>query len=105
VTGFVAVLTTTGTAEAAETIAEVLLQDGLAACVQISAVRSRYVWNGALERADEQLLLIKTREGLFEPLRAKIRSLHAYDTPEIVAVPITAGDVDYLAWIAEATRA
>jgi periplasmic divalent cation tolerance protein len=100
---FVTILTTTATEEQAEAIAEALLAEGLAACVQIAAVRSRYVWQGAVRRDAEQLLLIKTRAELFEPVRARIRALHPYETPEIVALAIAAGDVDYLAWMAEAT--
>ena len=103
-TGYVAVLTTTASETEAETIAEALLAEGLAACVQIAAIRSRYVWNGAVQREEEQLLTIKTRAELFEPVRAKIRTLHSYDTPEITAVPIAAGDVDCLGWIGGVTR-
>jgi len=98
-TGFVTVLTTTAAADEAEVIAEALLADGLAACVQITEIRSRYVWNGQIQREPEQLLLIKTRAELFEVVRGKIRAMHSYDTPEIVALPITAGDADYLAWL------
>jgi uncharacterized protein involved in tolerance to divalent cations len=105
VSGFVTVLTTTASEAEAETIADALLQDGLAACVQIAEIRSRYVWRGAVQREPEQLLLIKTRAELFEPLRARIRTLHSYDTPEIVALPITAGDGDYLAWLGAVTAA
>jgi uncharacterized protein involved in tolerance to divalent cations len=104
-TGFITILTTTASPDEAERIADALLSEQLAACVQIAAVRSRYVWNGEVERAEEQLLLIKTRQALFEPARARIRALHAYETPEIVALPIAAGDADYLAWLAETTRA
>jgi uncharacterized protein involved in tolerance to divalent cations len=104
-TGFLTILTTTATEADAEAIAEALLAEGLAACVQIAQVRSRYVWQGEVKREAEQLLLIKTREALFEPVRARIRTLHPYDTPEIVALPITAGDVDYLGWLGAATRA
>ena len=103
-TGYVAVLTTTASETEAETIAQALLAEGLAACVQISAIRSRYVWNGAVQREEEQLLTIKTRAELFEPVRAKIRTLHSYDTPEITAVPIVAGDADYLSWIGSVTK-
>ena len=103
-TGYVTVLTTTATEDEAETIAEALLADELAACVQILAIRSRYVWKGEVRREPEQLLLIKTRQALFEPVRARIRTLHSYDTPEIVALPITAGDADYLAWIGGVTK-
>lgn len=103
-TGFVTVLTTTASEAEAEAIAEALLAEALAACVQIAQVRSRYVWKGAVQREAEQLLLIKTRAALFERVRARIRALHGYDTPEIVALPITAGDADYLGWLAESTR-
>ncbi len=102
-TDAVTILTTAGSAEEADRIAEVLLNEGLAACVQITPVRSRYVWKGAVQREDELLLLVKTRATLFEPVRARIRSLHSYETPEIVALPVSAGDPDYLAWIAGST--
>jgi len=72
--------------------------------VQIAAIRSRYVWEGQVRHEAEQLLLIKTRAALFEIVRAKIRSLHSYETPEIVALPITAGDGDYLSWMAGVVR-
>jgi uncharacterized protein involved in tolerance to divalent cations len=97
------VQTTTATVDDAERIAEILLTEKLAACVQIVPIRSRYVWKGQLERADEQLLLIKTQQALFEPVRARIRAEHSYETPEIVALPVSAGDPDYLVWIADST--
>ena len=100
----IVIQTTTASLEEAELIAEALLGEGLAACVQTAPVRSRYVWKGAVERADERLMLIKTRADLFEPVRARIRALHSYETPEIVATAIVAGDPDYLAWIAGVTR-
>ena len=102
--GFVTILTTAASPDEAERIAEALLAEALVACVQISEIRSRYVWKGEVQREDEQLLLIKTRAALFEPVRARIRELHSYETPEIVALPVTAGDPDYLAWIAGVTR-
>jgi uncharacterized protein involved in tolerance to divalent cations len=104
VTGFVTILTTTATEADAEMIADALLADGLAACVQMLPIRSRYLWKGEVQREAEQLLLIKTREALFEAARARIRSLHPYETPEILALPIAAGDVDYLTWIRDSTR-
>lgn len=102
--GYVTVFTTTASEDEAEAIAEALLADELAACVQIMPIRSRYVWKGAVQREAEQLLLIKTRAALFELVRGKIRTLHSYDTPEIVALPIAAADVDYLSWMAGVTR-
>jgi periplasmic divalent cation tolerance protein len=103
-TGYVTVLTTTASPLEAEAIAEALLTEELAACVQILEIRSRYVWRDAVQREPEQLLLIKTRAALFEVVRAKIRTLHSYDTPEIVALPIAAGDADYLSWLGSVTR-
>jgi periplasmic divalent cation tolerance protein len=97
-------MTTTASEAEAEAIAAALLADDLAACVQIAAIRSRYVWKGEVQREPEQLLLIKTRAALFEIVRGKIRTLHSYETPEIVALPIVAGDADYLSWMAGVTR-
>jgi uncharacterized protein involved in tolerance to divalent cations len=102
--GYVTVLTTTNSEAEAEAIAEALLAEELAACVQITEVRSRYLWKGDLQREVEQLLLIKTRTNLFELVRGKIRTMHSYETPQIVALPIVAGDADYLSWMASLTR-
>jgi periplasmic divalent cation tolerance protein len=102
-TGAIVVQTTTASPEDAERLAEALLAERLAACVQIAPIRSRYAWKGEIQRDDEQLLLIKTRAELFEAVRARIRDLHAYKTPEVIAVPVVDGDADYLAWLAEVT--
>jgi periplasmic divalent cation tolerance protein len=103
--GYVTVFTTTAAEAEAEAIAEVLLVEELAACVQIMAIRSRYAWKGEVQREGEWLLMIKTRAVLFEIVRAKIRAMHSYETPEIVALPIVAADADYLSWMAGVTRA
>jgi uncharacterized protein involved in tolerance to divalent cations len=97
------ILTTTASEAEAETIAEALLAERLAACVQLMPIRSRYVWKGELARDDEILLLIKTRTVLFEPVRARIRALHSYETPEIVMLPASGVDAEYLAWIGAET--
>lgn len=89
----------------AERLAAALLEEGLAACVQLSPIRSRYVWKGAVEAADEVMLSIKTRADLFEAVRVCIRRLHSYETPEILAVPAVALDEDYLAWLEAACAA
>ncbi|RAK51513.1 divalent-cation tolerance protein CutA [Phenylobacterium deserti] len=99
----IVVQTTTATLEQSETIAEALLADRLTACVQITPVRSRYVWKGEVQREDEHLLLIKTQSARFEAVRARIRGLHPYETPEIIALSVSEGDPDYLAWVAEST--
>ena len=81
-----------------------LVGERLAACVQLTPIRSRYTWKGAVQRDDEILLLIKTGQDLFEAVRARVRALHSYETPEIVMLPVQAGDPDYLAWIAAETQ-
>src|ERR1700758_3161163 len=69
----------------AERIAEALVDERLAACVNIlGGVRSVYRWQGAVQRADEVAMIAKTTQGLFEPLAARVRALHSYDTPAIV---------------------
>lgn len=84
----------------AERIAETLVAERLAACVNIlGAVRSVYRWQGAVERAEEVAMIAKTAEAQFEPLAARVKALHSYDTPAIVAWPIVAGDAAYLDWI------
>jgi len=101
-TDFIQIATTTATAEQAEQIAQALVTDRLAACVQISSpIRSVYRWQGKVEQATEWLCVIKTRQTLFCTVEAKIRELHSYDCPEIVATPIVEGSEDYLAWLGE----
>ena len=84
----------------ADRIAEALVAERLAACVNIlGAVRSVYRWQGAVERADEVAMIAKTTQALFDTLSARVRALHSYNTPAVVAWPIVAGDAAYLDWI------
>jgi periplasmic divalent cation tolerance protein len=86
--------------EDAERIGREAVENRLAACVQIvGPISSIYWWKGKVEESGEWLCLLKTRKDLFEPLTQKLRSLHPYEVPEIVAVPIIAGNPDYLRWI------
>lgn len=88
----------------AERIAEALVAEKLAACVNLLGhVSSIYRWKGAVERADEVALIAKTRRDLFDRLSARVRALHSYETPAIIAWPIVTGDAAYLAWIGEET--
>jgi periplasmic divalent cation tolerance protein len=96
----VLILCTAGSKQEAETIARTLVEERLAACVQISAIESWYRWQGAIEHAPEQRLHIKTSAALSGAVEARITALHSYDLPEIVTLPI-GGSADYLAWIAE----
>ena len=100
------VLLTCGSEEEASRIARALVEARLAACVNIleTPVRSIYRWKGRVERAAEHLLLAKTRRGRLKALEAEVRRLHSYETPEIIALPVTEGARAYLAWLEESVR-
>ena len=98
--GFIIVYVTAGSAEEAERLAQTLVGEKLAACVnRIKSVRSVYRWQGQVEQSDEELLIIKTRKELFSALEKRVRALHSYSVPEIIALPIIAGSAGYLAWL------
>jgi periplasmic divalent cation tolerance protein len=89
----------------AERIAHAAVEGRLAACATITGrVRSVYRWQGAIETAQEVLLLLKTTAGRLPQLEALIASLHSYDTPEILAVAVAEGSEKYLAWVAESVE-
>jgi periplasmic divalent cation tolerance protein len=99
---FIQVMTTTETKEQAEAIARHLVEEKLAACVQISGpIESIYRWKGKVENVREWLCLIKTRDVFFDQVESAIKKLHSYETPEIIAVPITKGSREYLKWLDE----
>ncbi len=98
------VITSTSSEAAAEELAQKMVEAQLAACVQVFAVQSFYVWQGESRRDAEYLLLIKTRAVLYPALEAFIASRHPYETPELIQVPITAGSRDYLQWLRAGTR-
>lgn len=94
------VLTTTVNKEEAEKIANALVERQLAACVNIvGPITSIYRWKGAIENESEFLLLIKTTEDAFEPLRNAIGELHSYELPEFIEIGISRGEGKYLSWI------
>jgi periplasmic divalent cation tolerance protein len=87
-------------------IARVLVKEGLAACVNRSGpVTSIYQWDGKLCEQPEQLLVIKTLPARYEALEMRLKALHPYEIPEIIAIPVVAGSSQYLAWLATATDA
>lgn len=98
---YLQVITTTETRDEADRIARVLVEGGLAPCVQIvGPITSTYSWQGRIETAAEWQCLIKTRDDLFEEVERSIKSVHSYETPEIIALPISAGSREYLDWMA-----
>ena len=94
------VLTAVGKPEDAEWISREVVERGLAACVNIlPSVTSIYRWKGDVEKSDEILLLMKTTSDRFEALREAVVSMHSYELPEVIAVPIEAGHPPFLAWL------
>lgn len=100
----VLIYTTFATAEEAERIGSTLVEERLAACVNVLApITSIYVWQGKRERATETPMLIKTRASLSDAVVARVRVLHSYDNPAILTLPVSGGSGDFLAWIAAQT--
>lgn len=99
------VLTNLPDRASAQALAALLVEQRLAACVNIlPPCHSVYRWQGAVATADEWPLLIKTTEACYAALEAAIRTHHPYQTPEIIAVPVVRGLPDYLSWVAAETR-
>ncbi|MBA3515757.1 MAG: divalent-cation tolerance protein CutA [Pyrinomonadaceae bacterium] len=94
------ILMTAADVAEANRLAEMLVGAQLAACVQILPhVNSVYRWKGMIERETEVLLIAKTARSKFEKVEREVRALHSYETPEIIALPITAGSASYLKWL------
>jgi periplasmic divalent cation tolerance protein len=101
---FGVVTTTVSQREDAERLADLLLSEKLAACVQILNISSRYIWKGEKVLEPELMLMIKTRTSLFDAVMARIAAEHPYETPELVATPFSGGFAGYLDWVAENTK-
>ena len=106
-TANVVVLVTCASRKEAERLARAVVENKLAACVNVVAapVKSVYRWKGKIDTAEEFPLMIKTTRRKFSALEREIRRLHSYETPEIIAVPILEGSAAYLRWIAESVGA
>ncbi len=85
----------------ADKIARTLVEERLAACVNVSQVRSYFVWNGKSSDEREELMIIKTEQTMADKVKARIKELHSYELPEIIILPIVGGDEGYLAWISQ----
>lgn len=97
---YIQITTTTDKKEVAERIAFRLVEEKIAACVQIvGPITSIYRWKGTIERAEEWQCIIKSRAGLYKEIEHAIKSVHPYEVPEITAIPIVAGSGEYLEWL------
>ncbi|MEM2466130.1 MAG: divalent-cation tolerance protein CutA [Candidatus Bathyarchaeia archaeon] len=99
---YIIVLTTTPNKEEAEKIVHALLAERLIACANIiGPIHSLFWWQNKIDTAQEHLILMKTRKDLFAKLAGKVKALHSYQIPEIIALPITESSKDYLKWLDE----
>ena len=99
------ILTTCPDEAVASRIARELVESGLAACVsRVGPVHSTYRWQGAIQDEPEVLLVIKSLTTRYPELQMRLKSLHPYEVPEIIALPVTSGLADYLSWLEGAVR-
>jgi periplasmic divalent cation tolerance protein len=100
----IVVFITASNEDEAAKIAKALVETRLAGCVNIiKGIRSIYSWQGKIEDEKEVLMIIKTQKTLFDSLMEKVKELHSYTVPEIIALPIIQGSKDYLKWLKEVT--
>lgn len=101
----IVILITTSSEEEADKIAQSLIDDGLAACANIlPRVKSIFRWQGKVSQEYESMMILKSKAELFEKLTEKVKRLHSYEVPEIIACPIVKGLRAYLDWISRETR-
>lgn len=99
------VFVTAATTDEAARIARALVEERLAACVNIaSPIVSVYRWEGQVQQDSEVLLIIKTTDARLPDLMRRVKALHSYQVPEVVAVPVADGSPDYLAWLVDAVQ-
>jgi periplasmic divalent cation tolerance protein len=97
---YIQVVTTTERREDADRIARMLVDERLAACVQVvGPISSTYRWQGTIETAQEWQCWVKSRRDLYGQIEQAIRRIHPYEVPEILAVPVLEGSASYLAWL------
>ena len=98
------VLSTFESEEQAEPILDEIVREGLGACIQMIPIKSKYLWKGEICCDTEVLVLIKTKNELYESLQEMLSAKHPYETPEIIKIDIAEGAQAYLSWISEVTR-
>ena len=99
---YIAVLITAGSEKEAKKIKKALLAQRLAACVnEIGGVKSSFWWKGKIDNSPEVLLVAKTKDKYFKEIVGLVKTIHSYQVPEIIGLPIIAGNQDYLNWLSE----
>jgi periplasmic divalent cation tolerance protein len=98
------IITTCENTDDAKAIADALLREQLAACVQIQNIESFYIWEGKTQNANEVMLLIKTKSNLYKEVEMTILKSHKYRVPEIIEIPVNKGLPAYFKWIDEVTK-
>ena len=99
---YLVVYVTVPSATEGDKLASALVEERLAACInRVSSVHSTYWWEGKVARDEEQLLVIKTKDELFDRLKSRVQELHPYTVPEVIALPILKGSEGYLKWMDE----
>jgi len=100
-TDYIVILVTASSRQEAEILAQALVADNLAACVSFTQIHSVYKWQGKVNSDDEWQLVIKTHRDKFSQLETKVKEIHSYEVPEIIALPVLIGSLPYLDWISE----
>lgn len=101
----IVIFITAPTFDKGEEIARALVTEGIAACASIiPRITSIYRWDGKICQDEEVLIVVKSRKSLFPEIRDRVKSLHSYDVPEIISLPIIDGLPDYLQWLKKATK-
>lgn len=101
---YISIHVTAAGADEAERIARALVEEKLVACVNYFPCRSIYRWQGTIEHDDEYVLICKTTRALYDRVQNRIKEIHSYDMPAIVACDIVRGEGEYLQWISDETR-
>ena len=97
---YIIVIVTTANKAEAETIVQQLLEAKLIACANVlGPIQSHFIWSGKIDKAEEYLVIMKSRKDLFEKIEETVKALHSYEVPEIIALPVVAGSRPYLEWL------